>query len=251
MTGPSAAADGFPSWIGRFADTSPTAVPTLVFPHAGGAAVNYRPFALALTAAGANAYVMQYPHRADRYREPAAETLPDLAASLFDAAPWHTLGPLRLFGHSMGSVVAFEFARLAEARGVEIQRLWASAGPAPATVAGLRKPSTTDAALRAELTELGGTDPRILADEEFLAMLLQPVRADYLAFNRYQCAPGVTIGAPISVLGGRTDDRIRPDLLQGWTDHTTGDCTVTMYDGGHFYHYEHIETLAGRVVADS
>lgn len=243
----SSAVAQFPPWIGRFPGPGPA---TLVFPHAGGAVVNYRPLALAL-AAGADTYVMQYPQRADRFREPAAETLPELARSLFDAAPWHRLGPLRLFGHSMGSIVAFEFARLAEERGIAIQRLWASAGPAPAAVAALRKLPTGDADLRAELAELGGTDPRLLADQEFLTLLLTPVRADYLAFNRYRCAPEVTIRADINVLGGRSDERIGSDLLAGWADHTTGACTVSLYDGGHFYHYEHIEALTKRIIADA
>lgn len=243
-----AAITQFPTWIGRFPASGAT---TLVFPHAGGSVVNYRPMAMALAAAGADTYVMQYPARADRFREPAAQTVHELAESLFDAAPWHELGPLRLFGHSMGSLVAFEFARLAEARGIEIQRLWASAGPAPGEVAGLRKLEVTDAALRAELAELGGTDPRLLADAEFLTLLLTPVRADYLAFNRYRCAPDVTISADITALGGRDDDRIGPALLARWADHTAGEHTVSLYDGGHFYHYDHIETLANRIIADA
>ncbi|CAJ1496236.1 alpha/beta fold hydrolase [[Mycobacterium] kokjensenii] len=240
------AVEPFPRWIARFPGPG---VPTLVFPHAGGSAVNYRPLGMAL-ADGADAYIMQYPHRADRYREPPALTIPELARGLFDAAPWHRLGPLRLFGHSMGSLVAFEFARIAEENGIEIQRLWASAGPAPGLVAGLRKVPTGDADLRAELAGLGGTDPRILADEEFLALILAPVRADYLAFNRYRCAPETTIRADVNVLGGRDDDRISTDLLERWADHTTGACTVSLYDGGHFYHYEHIDTLAKRIIAD-
>lgn len=248
--GDASAAAQFPSWIGRFPAATGTGSTTLVFPHAGGAVVNYRPMALAL-AAGTDTYVMQYPARADRFREPAAQTLPELAQSLFDAVPWDRLGPLRLFGHSMGSIVAFEFARLAEDRGIKIQRLWASAGPAPSAVAGLRKLPTGDAELRAELAELGGTDPRLLADQEFLTLLLTPVRADYLAFNRYRCDPTVTINADINVLGGRADQRIDEDLLARWAGHTTGACTVSMYDGGHFYHYEHIQELADRIIADA
>ncbi|MEO8813749.1 MAG: thioesterase domain-containing protein [Mycobacterium sp.] len=240
----------FPPWIGRFPGPAPTGVTTLVFPHAGGAVVNYRLLAMAL-AAGGDTYVMQYPQRADRFRDPAAETLPELARSLFDAAPWHQVGPLRLFGHSMGSTVAFEFARIAEDRGIEVQRLWASAGPAPSTVSGLRKLPTSDDELCAELKELGGTDPRLLADREFLGMLLTPVRADYLAFNRYQCASDVTINADINVLGGEADNRIGPDLLHRWVDHTAGTCTVSFYSGGHFYLYDHIEALASRITADA
>lgn len=237
----------FPSWIGRFPGPGPA---TLLFPHAGGAAANYRPLALAL-AAGADTYVMQYPQRADRFREPPAESLPELARGLFEAAPWHRLGPLRLFGHSMGSIVAFEFARLAEERGIVVQRLWASAGPAPGAVAGLRELPTGDDELRAELAALGGTDPRLLADREFLSLLLTPVRSDYRAFNRYRCAPDVTIRAGINALGGRSDDRVGVELLERWAEHTTGASTVSLYDGGHFYHYEHTDALAQRIIADA
>lgn len=248
--GPAAAPAGFPAWLGHFPGPGDARAATVVFPHAGGAVVNYRALALAL-AAGGDTFVAQYPQRADRFREPAAETLPELARSLFEAAPWRQVAPLRLFGHSMGALVAFEFARIAEAAGLPIQRLWASAAPAPAAVAGLRKLPTGDAELCADLAELGGTDPRLLADDEFRALLLTPVRADYRAFNRYRCAGDVTIGADIRVLGGRADHRVGAELLHRWATHTTGDCTVSLFDGGHFYLYDHIDTLANRITADA
>lgn len=49
------------SWIKRYPAENTASGPTLVFPHAGGAALAYRPFALALAEAGSDAYVMQYP----------------------------------------------------------------------------------------------------------------------------------------------------------------------------------------------
>ena len=85
----------------------------MVFPHAGAAAASYRVLAAAL-AAGGDTYIVQYPQRADRLAEPAHETVHDLALGLFAAGPWRSVAPLRLFGHSMGAVVAFEFARVAE-----------------------------------------------------------------------------------------------------------------------------------------
>lgn len=241
---------GFPSWVSYFPGPGTGGGVTVVFPHAGGSAVNYRALATAL-AGGSDTFVVQYPQRADRFREPPVATLPELARSLYETAPWHRVAPLRLFGHSMGALVAFEFARIAEAAGAPVQRLWASAAPAPGTVAGLRKLPTGDAELCADLAELGGTDPRLLADDEFRALLLTPVRADYRAFNRYHCAADVAIAAHISVLGGRADNRVGPELLHRWAQHTTGDCTVSLFDGGHFYLYEHIDAVANRVTADA
>lgn len=241
-----AAVAQLPSWLGRFPGPGPA---TLVFPHAGGSAANYRPLALAL-AAGADTYVMQYPQRADRFREPAAQTLPELARSLFEATPWRQLGPLRLFGHSMGAIVAFEFARIAEAHDIEIQRLWVSAAPAPCVVADRHPLPTDHATLLADLADLGGTDPRLLADDEFSRLLTGTLAADYHAINRYECAPDATVDADIHAVGGRDDSRVTAEGLHGWAEHTTGTCTVSLYDGGHFYHYEQVEALADRILAD-
>ena len=91
----------------------------------------------------------------------------------------------------------------------------------------------------------------MLADEEFLELVLIPVRSDYQAFNRYRCGPDTAIRADINVLGGRADDRVSVELLERWSGHTTGACAVSLYDGEHFYHYEHIDALANRVIADA
>lgn len=221
----------------------------VIFPHAGGTATSYRPFAAAL-AAGGDAFIAQYPQRADRFGDPAPDTIADLAGSMFEAAPWHQAAPLRLFGHSMGSLVAFEFARLAEARGVAVQALWVSAGPAPSAVAGLPRLPTDDAGLRADMIDLGGTDLQLLADKEFAELFITPLRGDYRALNRYDCPSEVVIGADIHAVYGRDDHRVSAESVRRWADHTTGDFTFSSYAGGHFYVYEHIDAIAAQVNAD-
>ena len=121
----------FKPWIKQYPGSGGPAA--LVFPHAGGAALAYRSLGTALAAAGADTYVMQYPQRGDRLTHPAQDTVGELAADLFDGGDWADLGPLRLFGHCMGAVVAFEFARVAESKGIEISSLWVSASEAPST----------------------------------------------------------------------------------------------------------------------
>jgi surfactin synthase thioesterase subunit len=124
-----------------------------------------------------------------------------------------------------------------------VQQLWASASQAPSAVAGGPAP-TTDRELLADMADLGGTDPRLLADEDFVAMLLPAVRADYQAFHRYSCGRDVAIRADIFALGGRTDHRISEDMLQEWKFHTAGAFTVSLFDGGHFYVYDHVESVS-------
>jgi len=221
--------------------------PTLVFPHAGGGAAGYRELAQALTVAG-DVYVMQYPRRGDRQHEPAPLTVPALARDLFEAAPWAQLGPLRLFGHSMGAVVAYEFGRIAESLDVPVQMLWASAGPPPSVVAEMEALPTTDAEILADLQTLGGTESRLLRDEESVALLLPAVRGDYDAINRYTYDPQKRLTAGIHALGGVDDTRVDLAQLTRWEEHTDGAYTLTQFPGGHFYIDQHADDVA-RLVA--
>ena len=204
----------------------------------------YRGFGTALAAAGSDAYVMQYPQRGDRLSHPAAPTVGDLARDLFDAADWAGVGSIRLFGHCMGAVVAFEVARIAERSGVAIDALWVSASEAPSAVAAAPALPMAESEILAEMVDLGGTDPALLADDDFVELLLMAVRADYAAFNRYACDAEVTIAADIHALGGDNDHRISEDMLRRWESHTAGAFTCSMFDGGHFYLNSQLEDVA-------
>ncbi|WP_234904272.1 thioesterase II family protein [Mycolicibacterium frederiksbergense] len=232
----------FKPWIKRYSGSRNAAA--LVFPHAGGAALAYRSLGTALAAAGADTYVMQYPQRGDRLTHPAPDTVGELAADLFEGGDWAALGPLRLFGHCMGAVVAFEFARVAESKGVEISALWVSASEAPSTVAAAPSLPMAETEIIAEMVDLGGTDPQLLADDDFVELLLMAVRADYAAFNRYACDDDVRIAADIHTLGGRGDHRVSENMLRRWETHTDGAFTVSMFDGGHFYINDHTADVA-------
>ena len=85
-------APAFDRWIKQFpgGGAGGTAV---VFPHAGGAAAAYRPLAQALSAAGTDTFVLQYPQRAERLAHPAPATIEELARQLFDAGDWKSVAP--------------------------------------------------------------------------------------------------------------------------------------------------------------
>ena len=164
----------------------------MVFPHAGGAArptarlaPRWRPAAPTPTSCSTRSAGIGSPIPP---RRPSASW----PRELFDAGDWARLGPLRLFGHCMGAVVAFEFARVAEAPRCRVRQLWVSASEAPSTVAASPSLPTAEAEIIAEMVDLGGTDPQLLADEDFVELLLLAVRADYQAFNRYSCDADVT-----------------------------------------------------------
>lgn len=232
-------------WIKRFPGDGPGAPGvTVVFPHAGGAAAAYRPLAKSLSAGGVETHLLQYPRRADRLAHPAPDTLTELAADLYAAANWRDRGPLQLFGHCMGAVVAFEFARIAEADGVPVCRLWASAGPDPGTVTAAPPLPGTDDGVLADIVDLGGTDPRLLDEEDFVELLLMAVHADYRALDRYSCQPGASIGADIHAVGGSNDHRVGIEQLRRWASYTRGSFALSIFDGGHFYLDSHLDAVS-------
>ena len=239
----------FKPWVKRF--TNPAARGSVVvFPHAGGAAAAYRPLAKALSANDVDAFVVQYPQRADRRNHPAADSIGALALELFEAGDWGSAAPLSLFGHCMGAVVAFEFARVAERNGVPVRVLWASAGQAPSTVAASGPLPISDSGVLADMVDLGGTDPVLLEDEEFVELLVKAVQADYHAFNAYSCRPDVCIRADIHAVVGNRDHRIGREMLAAWGTHTSGRFMLSDFDGGHFYLNDHLNTVAQLVSAD-
>lgn len=67
-------------WIRKFHKPSSTsALPLLIFPHAGTGASAYRTFSKALSA-NFDVIIFQYPGRQDRAKEPMATSIGELAA---------------------------------------------------------------------------------------------------------------------------------------------------------------------------
>jgi pyochelin biosynthesis protein PchC len=237
------------TWIRRLRPTGaaparpPAAEPDVslvCLPHAGGSASSYFPLAAAMPDP-VEVLAVQYPGRQDRRADPPLEDLSVLAdqvAAAVAAFAGATGRRLALFGHSMGAVLGYEVAA----------RLEAGGGPAPEVLfaSGRRAPSRSrpreddvhrrgDAGIVAEMRTLRGTDPRLLADAELVAMVLPAVRADYRAIETYRHSPGGRVRCPVVVLTGDADPHTTLDEAHAWGEHTTAGCTVRVFPGGHFF----------------
>jgi mycobactin phenyloxazoline synthetase len=133
---------------------------------------------------------------------------------------------------------------------VPVRVLWASAGHAPSTVAASGPLPTSEGEVLADMVDLGGTDPVLLEDEEFVELLVKAVQADYHALNAYSCPADVRISADIHAVGGNRDHRIGREMLASWETHTSGRFTQSDFEGGHFYLNDHLDAVAQLVSAD-
>jgi pyochelin biosynthetic protein PchC len=238
------------SWTRRF-HSSPGPARLVCFPHAGGAATVYFELSKVL-APRLQVVAVQYPGRQDRMAQPPLTAIEDLAAPVADLLAGED-GPVSLFGHSMGALVAFEVARLLQARGCAPAALYVSGRRPPQLPDEDAQRTRTDEQLMAELIRLGGTDASVLENEPLVAMILPSMRADYEALRSYRFRPGPPLPCPVVALTGDRDPLVAVKDELGWQEHTTGGFDLLVYPGGHFYLFDHLpavsELLATRTAA--
>jgi surfactin synthase thioesterase subunit len=222
------------SWI-RVYRPAPKGIRLFCFPHAGGAASYFYPWSRSLPE-DVEVQAVQYPGRQDRRAEPCVLGIPELADRIHAAIRPQLGEPFAFYGHSMGAVLAFEVAgRIAREQG---------AGPAHLFVSGRRAPSrfrheelhrASTSAFIAEMRALGGTDPRILADQELLDMVLPTIRGDYTAIETYRYEPAPPLSCDITAMVGDSDPKASVDDAAAWSEHTLGRFDLRVFPGGHFY----------------
>ncbi|GAB3459743.1 thioesterase II family protein [Actinophytocola sediminis] len=229
-------------WLRRY-DRRPDAEHVVVcFPHAGGPATQFRALSAALPAS-VELFSAQYPGRQDRLREPLIDDVVTLAERLAPLVAGLGNRPLALFGHSLGGSVAFEVAR--RLAGGSPVALFVSARRPPSSPSVKRNHLATDADLIRIVKALGGPGSMLLDDPDFAEMALPVIRSDYRAAELYQCAPAAVVDAPVVAVVGDADPEVDADLARGWAAHTSGEFTLKVLAGNHFYLDQHIPTLAG------
>ena len=238
-------------WVHRFHPTDDSEFRLVCFPHAGGSASYYYGLSEAL-APELDTLVVQYPGRQDRRAEGCVENLAELADLIHAALRRSDDGrPTVFFGHSMGSVLAFEVARRhQEDAGAPPVRLVASGYPAPSLLRGGTVHRRDDAGIVEELLAVGGTDPVYLENAHLRASILFAVRGDYTAIETHPRATGVRLDCPITMLVGTDDPHTTVPEAEAWREHTTAEFALHVFQGGHFYLDEHSAAVAG-IITDA
>ncbi|MFF3941708.1 thioesterase II family protein [Streptomyces phaeofaciens] len=223
-------------WFRCFEERTSAATRLICFPHAGGSAVFYRDWHR-LASPAVEVHAVQYPGRADRLRDPLigdarrlAETVTRELRPLLDR-------PVALFGHSMGSLIAYETARLLTAAGTPPVHLFVSGGSAAHDPGRLvdRVAQAPEEVLVAKLRLLGGTETEALANAELRSLVLPYLRNDFAVVESYRHLPGPALTVPVTAFAGAEDPVVRPEGVARWAELTSGDFTCHVLPGGHFF----------------
>jgi medium-chain acyl-[acyl-carrier-protein] hydrolase len=145
---------------------------------------------------------------------------------------------IAIFGHSMGSTLAFEVCRRLSAAGSRAvpSHLFCSGRAAPqAATKRKRIHSLSDEQFQEEIMRLGATPAAVFQEKALLDTYMPILRADYTLIEQYRYRESaVRLSCDLTVLHGIEEDSALEDL-EGWRIHTSGSYRRKSFPGGHFY----------------
>jgi medium-chain acyl-[acyl-carrier-protein] hydrolase len=211
-----------------------------LFPFAGGGASAFAPLVQYLEENRA-AFVpvtVQIPGHESRFQEKPFTDLVKLSESTVDGLAPLLTERYYIYGHSMGSILAWEFARACQRKGL--------AGP-EALFLGAREPQHTIGSLEplhqlpdrefiTTIAERYQTVPiQVLENDELLELIVPMMKADFQMLESYTSASGALIKPDIHCIGASDDSLVDAANLPQWDRWTEGKVTTTVVKGGHFF----------------
>jgi medium-chain acyl-[acyl-carrier-protein] hydrolase len=233
-------------WLAYYKPNPKVRLRMFCFHYAGGSASVFRIWANRLPE-WVELLPVQLPGREGRISEVPIDNVPELVYALRSALkPYLTPYPFALFGHSMGGLIAYEFARSLELSGEsQPALLMVSSHPAPQItldeykIAGLPEES-----FLVELNRRFNTIPDSMRQNQELIDLLMPMlRADFSLTENYQYKPGKPLICPVVVYSGMDDPEIKESALTPWQLQTVGAFNIRLFEGDHFYFQKSSENL--------
>lgn len=219
------------------------------FPYAGGTAAVFRSWAQYLPPE-IELCAIQYAGRGSRLAERLGEDVVEIMNGLYQELQPFLTKPFAFFGHSMGALVGYEFAR-------RLQREQ-QPGPFEVFVSGCSAPhvrlfkeityNLPEPEFIAELRNLQGTPEEVLDNAELMQLMMPIIRADFKASQTYKYDPGPPLECPIRAFGGLKDEMVPREKVEAWSEHTCRSFRAQMLPGDHFF-LNTSQSLLTRVIA--
>lgn len=226
-------------WLREAGDPRPrpeARLRVLCFAYAGGGSAAFTGWAEALPE-DVELSAVRLPGRESRMLQRPYSELDALLPDLAQAVSSYCREPYVLFGHSMGALIAYAYARRLCDAGLR--------GPEHLIVSGRRAPQLThnrpaihdlpDDALLERLREFGGTTDELLSDPRAMRLVMPGLRADLQLNDTYRYRPEPPLDCPVTAFGGREDSHVDEFGIAAWADRTTGPFAMYMLEGGHFF----------------
>lgn len=205
------------------------------FPHAGGGAAVFRPWAAELPEE-IELISVRLPGRESRFGEPVHRDWGGLLAELHTELVRSVPPPYALLGHSFGAMLSYELAELGRRAGRPPRLLVLAGCAAP----GVPRPvpdlaQLPQAELIAGLRRFAALPDEVVDSASLLDLMLPMVRADLLLAESWPDRPARPVGVPLVVLSGAEDPISPPANCQRWERLATAGFEHHVLPGDHFF----------------
>jgi medium-chain acyl-[acyl-carrier-protein] hydrolase len=247
---------GTSAWIRSPRPKPSAALRLFCFPYAGGGASAFAGWPADLPVE-VELCAIQLPGREDRHGELPFRRIPDLVDALFSEIAPCLDRPFAFFGHSMGSLIAFELAHVLRSQRLPLpQTLFVGAHRAPhLPLSRSTWHDLPDEQLIRKVGDLGRVSLAVLRDPSLAEYALPLLRADFEMCDTYSAGTGHPLECDLVVYGGREDSTVTGGQLAAWSVHTRWSCTLEMLPGDHFFLQSSramlLKSLSGRLVHGS
>lgn len=229
-------------WIRKFKHPENPIGRLVILPHAGGSANFYTNLYDAMDE-NIECIGIQYPGRQDRFFDPLAATIEEMADGATDALLKLPVLPTILFGHSMGGTVGYDMLKRYSERLSFIKALVASASTPRYDK---EVEFNSDDKLIEHLQDLGGFNSLMAMDPNVLELILPTMKSDLSAIDLYTKGIFTKITTPTLAMVGKKDVA-SVQHCDDW-QFLTEDFRGTMYfSGDHFYILEEYAAVAAEL----
>lgn len=177
--------------------------------------------------------------RGRRFSEPLYRSAEEAVEDIFNRISGELeSSPYALFGHSMGSLLAYELTRkiLASKLQEPLHVFFSGRHPpyAPGEKKGLHL--LPDEEFIAEFYKLGGINEELLKNKELLDIFVPIIRADYRIVEEHIHKGDIPkLNSNISALNGKNDTFIVNKDISRWKECTNKNCRFYEFNDGHFF----------------
>lgn len=152
-----------------------------------------------------------------------------------------------IFGHSMGSIVAFETYHKIVEKGIKKPKhMFFSGRKVPALEKKNECENLTDEGFIETIKSYGGLSEELLGSDEMMKYFMPILRNDFNILEEYHYDEKNPIDVECSIFLGKDDSITVYEALE-WKDYIDNNCQVYVFNGGHFFIKDNISEVTRKI----